>query len=109
MARDMVAERSRSDRAGRTGEGRRERSANRRFAVGLARAFGGALIFSLPMLMTMEMWWLGFYMDRFRLALFMSLIIPLLVGLSYYAGFEETFSLKNDLVDAFVAYAVGFT
>jgi hypothetical protein len=34
--------------------------ANRVFLVGLGRAFGGALIFSLPMLMTMEMWWLGF-------------------------------------------------
>ncbi len=30
------------------------------FAVDAARAFAGALIFALPMLMTMEMWWLGF-------------------------------------------------
>ena len=34
-----------------------------RFAVDLLRAFGGAMLFSLPMLMTMEMWWLGFYME----------------------------------------------
>ena len=51
----------------------------RRFGIDLARACAGPLIFSLPMLMTMEMWWLGFYMSRFRLALFLLLVIPLLV------------------------------
>ncbi|MBA3444346.1 MAG: DUF2391 family protein [Gemmatimonadales bacterium] len=59
------------------------REANRRFALGLVRAFGEAILFSFPMLMTMEMWWLGFYMSPTRLALFILLDIPLLVGLSY--------------------------
>ncbi|MDQ3133091.1 MAG: TIGR02587 family membrane protein [Acidobacteriota bacterium] len=85
-----------------------ESQTNKSFLVCLARAFGGALIFSFPMLMTMEMWHLGFYMDRFRLALFMFLAVPLLVGLSYYDGFEDTFTTKDDVIDAFVAYAVGF-
>jgi len=84
------------------------RETNKRFAVDLARAFGGAIIFSFPMLMTMEMWWLGFYMNSFRLALFMILAIPMLVGLSFYGGFEDTFSGKDDVQDTFVAYAVGF-
>lgn len=84
-----------------------ERGANLTFWIGLARAFGGAVIFALPMFMTMEMWWLGFYMDRFRLVLLALLNVPLLTALSYHAGFKETFSLKDDLVDAFVAYAVG--
>ncbi len=78
------------------------------FLVGLVRAFGGALIFSLPILMTMEMWWLGFSMDRWKLALLLLMTIPLLVGLSHYMGFEDTFGLTDDLVDAFVALAVGF-
>lgn len=86
----------------------RERSAHRAFLIGLARAFGGAIIFTLPLLMTMEMWWLGFHGDPTRLALFLALSIPLLVGLSHYSGFEETFELKDDIVDAFVACAVGF-
>lgn len=85
-----------------------EGSAERSFTVGLARAFGGAIIFTLPMLMTMEMWWLGFYISDFRLALFLLMVIPLLIGLSHYVGFEETFRLKDDALDAFVAYAVGF-
>lgn len=84
-----------------------ERGANTEFAVSLSRAFGGAIIFAVPIFMTMEMWWLGFYMDRFRLVLLALLNIPLLTGLSYHAGFEETFSLKDDLIDAFVAYAAG--
>ena len=81
---------------------------NRKFAIGLARAFGGAIIFSLPLLMTMEMWHLGNYISELRLALFVVLTIPLLIGLSHYIGFEDTFSLKDDALDAFVAYAVGF-
>ncbi len=84
------------------------REAKRRFAMGLVRAFGGAILFSFPMLMTMEMWWLGFYMDRFRLALLVLLNFPLLVGLSFYAGFEVTYHRLADVLDAFSAYAVGF-
>lgn len=82
--------------------------AERRFRVGLARAFGGAIVFALPLLMTMEMWWLGFTMDRLRLALFLLALLPLLTGLSYYAGFEDNFGWKDSLLDAFVAYAVAF-
>lgn len=74
----------------------------------LARAFGGALLFSFPILMTMEMWFLGFYMNGARLALFTLLTVPLLIGLSYYDGFEPTSRLTDDVVDTFVAYAVGF-
>ncbi len=82
---------------------------NQRFLIGLARAFGGAIMFSFPLFMTMEMWWNGFAMNRFRLALFIFLSIPLLCGLSYYDGFENTNSLKDDAIDTFVALAVGFT
>ena len=85
-----------------------ERPPNRAFVVGLARAFGGAVLFSLPMLMTMEMWELGFYMSKFRLALLLLFNIPLLIGLSHYMGFEDTFGFLDDAVDAFVALAVGF-
>ncbi|MBP2302426.1 TIGR02587 family membrane protein [Azospirillum picis] len=79
---------------------------NRSFLVGLARAFAGALIFSLPMLMTMEMWWIGFYMSPWRLALLLTLMIPLLVGLSVVSGFKVNASLRDDVADAFVAIAV---
>ena len=80
---------------------------HRRFLRAAARAAGGALLFSLPLLMTMEMWQLGFYMDELRLALFLVLTLPVLVGLGYYAGFEATFSLGQDTADAFTAFGIG--
>ena len=85
-----------------------ERHTNRTFLIGLARAFAGAVLFSFPVIMTMEMWSLGFSITPFRLALFITLAIPLLFGLSYFVGFEDTSSLTDDIIDAFVAFAVGF-
>ena len=81
---------------------------NKDFLIGLARAFAGAIIFSFPVLMTMEMWSLGFSIEKYRLVIFMSLAIPLLTGLSYFIGFEDTSCWQDDVIDAFVAYAVGF-
>jgi putative integral membrane protein (TIGR02587 family) len=86
----------------------KDRNANREFAIASARAFGGAIIFSLPLLMTMEMWWLGFYMDRFRLVLFLVLTVPVLAVLSHYAGFEPTDGPMDLVLNAFTALAVGF-
>jgi putative integral membrane protein (TIGR02587 family) len=83
------------------------READRTFFVGLGRAFGGAVLFSLPLLMTMEMWWLGFYLDRVKLVLFMLVMIPMLVALDYFSGFEETASWREDLEDGMTAYGVG--
>lgn len=80
---------------------------NKKYAIGLARAFGGAIIFGLPNLMTMEMWFLGFYLDRTRLILFLLVNFAILVGLSRFSGFEETASVKEDLLDALAAYGVG--
>lgn len=80
--------------------------ADRQYAIGVARAYGGALLFSLPIMMTMETWQLGFHMDRLRLALLLVLTVPVLVGLAYYLGFEDSTDLLDAAVDAFVALAV---
>jgi putative integral membrane protein (TIGR02587 family) len=81
---------------------------NQRYAQGLVRAGGGAVIFAMPLLMTMEMWWLGFAIDRGRLLLLLILLLPTLVLLSYHAGFEATSSWRDDVLDALVAYGIGF-
>ena len=86
----------------------RMREIEKGFLVSLGRAAGGSIVFALPVLMTMEMWSLGASMDRPRLALLLVGIVPLLVGLSHYIGFEETETWVDDLRDAFVAIAVGF-
>lgn len=71
-----------------------------------ARAAGGALVFSLPMLMTMEMWWLGFYLDRLRLLVLVVTAIPLLVVLSRHIGLEDTRRWRDDVLDTAIALGV---
>jgi putative integral membrane protein (TIGR02587 family) len=80
---------------------------NRDYARELARAGGGAILFAFPLLMTMEMWRLGFHMDRFRLALFVGLGVVLLVGLSRRVGFQHNIHWRDDIDDALSAYVVG--
>jgi len=85
-----------------------DRRANLQFAQGLMRAFAGAVIFGLPILMTQEMWSLPLHMSPLRLALLIALFFPFLVALSWHVGFEPTFSLTDDALDALVAFLVGF-
>ena len=82
---------------------------NGTYAKGLARGAGAALLFALPLLMTMEMWWLGgFAVERTRLSIFLVVSMPMLLGLSYFAGFEPTFCLKDEILDALAAWGIGF-
>lgn len=79
------------------------------YIASLGRALGGALLFGLPLLMTMEMWELGgFRMERSRLLIFLLGGMPMLLGLSYFVGFEPTFRLKDEVLDALAAFGIGF-
>jgi putative integral membrane protein (TIGR02587 family) len=80
----------------------------RKFSAGIARGIAGALLFALPMFMTMEMWELGFYMDRSRLFLLLFVNIPLLIILSDRVGFERTSTWRQAIRDATIAYGLGF-
>jgi putative integral membrane protein (TIGR02587 family) len=82
---------------------------NLRYLVGLGRAAGGAVVFALPLLMTMEMWELGAVMDRTRLLVLILVLLPTLVVLSFHAGFEPTFSWRDDLLDGVIAFGIGFS
>lgn len=73
----------------------------------IARAAGGALLFSFPLLMTMEMWWFGFTIDGVRLALFLLAGLALLVGLARHVGFHAARRRRDDVLDALSAFAVG--
>lgn len=96
-----------SERPQREGPSRR-RTNQSGYPTALARGIGGAIFFSLPLLMTMEMWRLGFYIDHVRIALLLLLFFPMLVGVSHFAGFEETTGWRQDVLDACAAYLVGF-
>jgi putative integral membrane protein (TIGR02587 family) len=77
------------------------------FFRGIGRGFGGAILFSLPLLMTMEMWQLGLYIEPGRLLALTLFGLPLLIALSHYSGFEETARWRDDVRDGIVAYAIG--
>ena len=73
------------------------------YAVALARAFAGALIFCLALLLTMEMWWLGFYLEPWRLFQLTLVNIAILYGMSKVSGFEEARNWIDDVLDSFAA------
>ncbi|MEC9483612.1 MAG: TIGR02587 family membrane protein [Halomonas sp.] len=77
------------------------------FLTSLARAFGGAILFAFPIMMTMETWWLGAYLSGEKIGLFMLVALPILFGVSRASGFRPTLNWFEDAVDTFVAYAVG--
>ncbi len=77
------------------------------YLIDLSRAFAGALVFNIPLLMTMEMWEQGVAMERWRLLAYILTGLPLLYGLAFYAGFSKRRGLVNDLLDTAVALAVG--
>ena len=68
------------------------------YAVALSRAFAGALIFGLPLLLTMEMWWLGFYLEPWRLAQLSLVNLAVLYGMSRVSGFEEARNWIDDVL-----------
>ncbi len=78
-----------------------------RFTRGLARGLAGALLFALPMFLTMEMWELGLYIDRSRLFLLLLVNIPLLVLLARRIGFENVSTWHEAVRDASIAYFLG--
>ncbi|WP_407863382.1 TIGR02587 family membrane protein [Phyllobacterium phragmitis] len=93
--------------AGPSSGKRQMRSSTGKLFRDSGRAVGGALIFSLPMLMTMEMWWLGFYAEPVRLAVLMALSFPLLIGLSHRIGFRHSPSWPDIILDAVFALGIG--
>jgi putative integral membrane protein (TIGR02587 family) len=73
----------------------------------VVRGFAGAVLFSFPMLMTMEMWSLGVSIAPARLMLFVTVHLVLLVGMASYARHDAAIVTTRDALDAFAAYGVG--
>lgn len=67
----------------------------------------GALLFAVPLHMTMEMWALGASMNRTRLVVLVLITLPVLFGLSVHTGFERTTQRYQDVLDAFAAFGIG--
>ena len=76
-----------------------------RLAAGVGRAIAGALLFAMPLLMTMEVWRLASTVDRHRLAILSLATVALVIGLARNFGSTENSGWRASLVDAGVAFA----
>ncbi len=71
------------------------------------RAFSGAYIFGIPLLFTMEMWWIGEHLARSKLGAFLVIAFAANVGLSWAAGFKREYSFGSAVSQAVEVVAVG--
>lgn len=71
------------------------------------RAFAGAFVFGVPLLFTMEMWWIGEYIDGQHLLTFLTVALIANIGLNYAAGFKRESTLGSAVEESIDAVAVG--
>jgi putative integral membrane protein (TIGR02587 family) len=78
-----------------------------RFLKGVVRGIAGAAILGMPLLLTMEMWWFGFTMERWKIALMLVSALPVLMFLSHFSGFSAQGHWKETILDGFVVFLIG--
>lgn len=77
-------------------------------AESYTRAFAGAFLFGIPLVMTMEMWWIGTFLEPTKLLAFLGFAFVANLALVHVSGFrEEGRTLWSDLEEALEAVAVG--
>ena len=54
------------------------------------RALAGAYLFGIPLLYTMEMWWIGTFAPLLNLALFLVVAFSLNLTLAHLSGFKHS-------------------
>lgn len=72
-----------------------------------ARGIAGGLIFSLPLLYTMEMWWAGQSLPPYRLLAYLCVTFLLLLGYNRYAGLHDDASLMEIWTDSVEEMGLG--
>lgn len=72
-----------------------------------ARGIAGGLLFSFPLLYTMEMWWTGFVIQPYQLILLMLVTFGLLLGYNRYSGMHPGVSWKHVFIDSFEEMGLG--
>ena len=71
------------------------------------RGLAGGLMFSLPLLYTMEVWWAGFIAPPERLLAYTVLIFALLLGYNRYAGMHPDASVSEVIIDSVEEFGLG--
>lgn len=71
------------------------------------RGVAGGLVFSLPLLYTMEVWWAGFTLHPLRLLIYVLATFTLLLGYNRYAGLRCDASPAEVAIDAVEEMGLG--
>jgi putative integral membrane protein (TIGR02587 family) len=73
----------------------------------IAHGMSGAFLFGVPLLFTMEMWWIGNFTEPLRLLIIVALAFGANLMLAYFAGFKEERSFFANILQAVEALAIG--
>ncbi|MBB6611713.1 TIGR02587 family membrane protein [Pontibacter sp. Tf4] len=73
-----------------------------------ARGITGGLLFSFPILYTMEVWWAGFHATPLQLLVLMLVSYLLLLGYNRYAGMRPGVTWRSVLIDSVEEMGIGF-
>jgi len=71
------------------------------------RGVAGGLMFSLPLLYTMEVWWTGFIAHPWRLCAYVLVTFLLLLGYNRYAGLRREASLMEVAIESVEEMGIG--
>ena len=72
-----------------------------------SRGIAGGLLFSLPMLYTMEMWQFGFILSSGRLLIYAVVAYVLLLGYNRYAGLHDDATWREVAIDSVEEMGIG--
>lgn len=72
-----------------------------------ARGVAGGLLFSLPLLYTMEVWWAGFIAHPWRLAVYVLATFVLLLGYNEFAGLRRDTCFAEVCIDSVEEMGIG--
>lgn len=73
-----------------------------------ARGIVGGLLFSFPLLYTMEVWWAGFSVSPLQLIVLMAVTFLLLLGYNRFAGMHPDASWRSVVIDSIEEMGIGF-
>ena len=72
-----------------------------------ARGVAGGLLFSLPLLYTMEVWWAGFTSHPWRLAAYVAATFALLIGYNHLLGLRRDTCFSEVVIDSVEEMGLG--
>ncbi|HLL75989.1 MAG TPA: TIGR02587 family membrane protein [Pyrinomonadaceae bacterium] len=72
-----------------------------------ARGVAGGLLFSLPLLYTMEVWWAGFIAHPWRLAAYVVATFVLLLGYNEFVGLRRDATFAEVVIDSVEEMGIG--